>query len=90
MSIENPVIMSISLGFVVEVSNSKVTMIFVQLHYFLSQNIGGQKILCPSPFQKLGRTCPPLNSIPAVADCARDAEYKKEAAKKQFGRQRKD
>ena len=30
------------------VSNSNVTMKFAQLHYFLSQNIGGnKKILCP-------------------------------------------
>jgi len=27
--------------------HSKVTTKFAKLHYFLSQNVGGQKILCP-------------------------------------------
>jgi len=50
------------------VSNSNVTMNFLQLHYFLSQNIGGQKILCP-PLQNLGGTCtprPPLTLGPSL------------------------
>jgi len=38
------------------VSDSNLTMKFVQLHYFLSQNIGGEDIL--SPVHKLWGTYP--------------------------------
>jgi len=34
-------------GFILRVFNSNVTTEFVQLHYFVSQNIGRQNILCP-------------------------------------------
>jgi len=40
------------------VSNSDVTVKFAQLHYFLSQNVGGTKDNM-SPFPKVGGTCPP-------------------------------
>jgi len=48
-------------------SNCNVTMKFAQLHYFLSQNIGGKNILSP-PCPKVGRDMPPvppLNSVTA-------------------------
>jgi len=38
---------------------------FAQLHYSLSQNIGGDKKYNVPLVQKLGGTCPPLNSVPA-------------------------
>jgi len=39
-------------------------MKFLQLHYFLSQNIGGAKdIVCP-PVQKLGGHVTPLKPVP--------------------------
>jgi len=41
------------------VSNSNVTMKFAQLHYFLSQHVGGDKRYYVHPAQNLGRTCPP-------------------------------
>ena len=41
------------------VSNSNATGKFAQIHYFLLQNIVGQKILCP-PVQKLGGHVPPV------------------------------
>jgi len=45
------------------VSNSNVTMNFLQLHSLLSQNIVGQKILRP-PLQMLGGTpVLPLHSV---------------------------
>jgi len=34
-------------------------MKFVQLHYFLSQNVGMDKRYYVPPAQKLGGTCPP-------------------------------
>jgi len=36
------------------VSKSNVTIKFAQLHYFLSQNVGGDKIYYVPPVQKLG------------------------------------
>ena len=50
-----------------KVSNNHVTMNFTQLHYFLSQNVGGHKGYYVSPCAKVGGTCPPvppLNLIP--------------------------
>jgi len=41
------------------VSNSNVTMKFAQLHYFLSQNIGGDKRYYVPPCPKVEGTCPP-------------------------------
>jgi len=41
------------------VSNSNVTIKFAQLHYFLSQNVGGTKDIMP-PCPKVGGTCPPV------------------------------
>jgi len=42
-------------------------MTFAQLHYFLSQNIGGgQKILCPPLFKSWGGHVPPVPSINSV------------------------
>jgi len=46
------------------VSNSNVTMKFAQLHYFLSQNIGGAKRYDVPPVQKLEGTCPPITTVP--------------------------
>jgi len=48
VSTDNPVIMFIFLIYSLalcwgNVSNSNVTMTFAQLHYFLSQNVGGDK-----------------------------------------------
>jgi len=34
-------------------------MKFAQLHYVLSQNVGGTKDIMSPPVQKLGGTCPP-------------------------------
>ena len=49
------------------VSNSNVTIKFAQVHYFLSQNVGGgQKISCP-PLSKSWGACPPrppINLVP--------------------------
>jgi len=42
-------------------------MKFAQIHYFLSQNVGGDKKYYVPPVQKLGGTCPsclPINSVP--------------------------
>ena len=38
----------------VSVSNSNVTMKFAQIHYFLSQNVVGDKRYYVPPVQKLG------------------------------------
>jgi len=48
------------------VSNSNVTMKFAQLHYFLSQNIGGTKDIMSPSVQKLGGhvSRSPINSVP--------------------------
>jgi len=48
VSTDNPVIMFLSLVYSLvlfwgNVSNSNVTMKLAQLHYFLSQNVGGDK-----------------------------------------------
>jgi len=40
------------------ISNSNVTMKFAQLHYFLLQNVEGNKIYYVPPVQKLRGTCP--------------------------------
>jgi len=40
-------------------------MKFVQLHYFLSQNIGGIKRYCVSPCPKVGGHVLPFNSVSA-------------------------
>jgi len=43
-------------------------MKFAQLHYFLSQNVGGDKRYYVPPVQKLGEhvpPVPPINSVPA-------------------------
>jgi len=63
VSTDNPAIMLISLIYSIilywgYVSNSNVTMKFAQIHYFLSQNVGGTKDIMSPPVQKLGRTCP--------------------------------
>jgi len=65
---DNPVIMFILLTYFLilcwgNVSNSNVNTKFAQLHYFLSQNGGGQKILCP-PSPKVEGDSPPINSVP--------------------------
>jgi len=56
VSTDNPVIMSIFLiysipGFMMGVSNSNVRMKSAQIHYFLSQNIGGDKRYYVPPLQ---------------------------------------
>ena len=64
MSTDNPVIMFIFLIYSlvpcwVNVSNSNVAMKFTQLHYFLSQNVGGTKDIM-SPLSKCwGDMSPP-------------------------------
>jgi len=40
------------------ISNSNVTMKFVQLHYLYHKTLGRQKMLCPL-CPKVGRTCSP-------------------------------
>jgi len=69
VSTDNPVIMSIFLiysipGFMMGVSNSNVPMKSAQIHYILSQNIGGDKRYYVPPLQKLCGTCPPLKLGP--------------------------
>jgi len=59
VSTENPVIMLIFLTYSLvlcwgNISNSNVTMEFAQLHYFLSQNIGEDKIYYVPPCPKVG------------------------------------
>ena len=46
-------------------------MKFAQLHYFLSQNVGGGKRYYVPPVQKLGAHVPrpPINLVPAPYDC---------------------
>jgi len=39
-------------------------MKFAQLHYFYHKILGGTKDIMPPPVQKLGGTCPPINSVP--------------------------
>jgi len=64
VSTDGPVIMFIFLIYYLvlcwgNVSNSEVTMKFAQLHYFLSQNIGGDKrYYVPS--------VPPMNLVPGT------------------------
>jgi len=48
------------------ISNNKATMKFVQLHYFLSQTIRGEKDIVSPPVQKMAEICPPLNSVPGI------------------------
>jgi len=48
------------------ISNSNLTMKFVQLHYFLSQSIGKDKIYCVSPLSKNWRDMSPLKLGPWV------------------------
>jgi len=71
---DNPVIMLIFLIYSLffcwrNISNSNVTMKFAQLHYFLSQNVGGQKILCP-PCPKVvgGMPLAPINLVPVSSE----------------------
>jgi len=71
MSTDNPVIMLIFLIYspVVcwgNVSNSNVTVKFAQLHYFLSQNVGGPKDIVPHCPKVGGHVLPvpPINSVP--------------------------
>ena len=65
-SSDNVYFLSFSPG---NISNSNVTIKLAQLHYFLSQNIGGTKDNMSPSVQKLGDTPPPLpslNSVPGV------------------------
>ena len=64
VSTDNPVIMLIFLIYSLilcwgNVSNSIVTMRFAQIHYFLSQNVGGDKRYHVPPCPNVGGTCPP-------------------------------
>jgi len=64
VSTDNPVMMLIFLIYSLilcwgNVSNSSVTMKFAKLHYFLWQNVGGDKIYYVPPVQKLGRDMSP-------------------------------
>jgi len=43
--------------------NSNVTMKFAQLHYFFSQNIGGDNYYYVPHAQKLGKTTSPRSSL---------------------------
>jgi len=70
VSTDNPVIMLTFLNYSLVlcwgiVCSSNVTMKYARLHYFLSQNVGGDKRFYVPPVQKLGGTCPPINSVPA-------------------------
>jgi len=65
MSTDNPVIMFIFLIYSLffcwrNIFNSNATMKFEQLHYFLSQNVGGDKIYYVPPCPKVEGTCPPV------------------------------
>jgi len=65
VSTDNPVIMLIFLIYSMilcwgYVSNSNVTMKFAQIHYSLSQNVGGSKDIMSPPVQKLWGRCPPF------------------------------
>jgi len=72
VSADNPVVVLIFLIYSMvlcwgNVSYSNVTTKFAQLHYFSSQNVGGDKRYYVSPVQKLGGHFPPvlpLNSVP--------------------------
>jgi len=50
------------------VSDSKVTMKFPQVHYFSSQNIGGDKRYYVPTCSKVGQICPPRTLINSVTD----------------------
>jgi len=74
VSTDSPVITFIFLIYSVascqgNVSNSKVTMKFAQLHYFLSQNIGGTKDIMPPPFKSWRGHFPP--SLHKLGPCYR-------------------
>jgi len=73
VSTDNPAIMLISLIYSIilywgYVSNSNVTMKFAQIHYFLSQNVGGDKRYyvppCPKVGEDMSLPSPPINSVP--------------------------
>jgi len=65
VSTDNPVIMLMVLIYSLifcygNVSNSKVTMKFAQIHYFFSQNVGGTKDNMSPLSKSWGRHVPPV------------------------------
>jgi len=71
VSTDNPVLIFLIYSLVLcwgNVSNSNVTMKFAQLHYVLSQNVGGTKDIMFPTVQKLGRKCPPVTPIYLVPE----------------------
>jgi len=75
VSTDNPGITFILLTYALvlcwgNISNSNATMKFAQLHYFSSQNVGGDKIYYAPLSKSWGRhvpPVPPINSVPAGA-----------------------